>query len=140
MGRRVIQLPHKEETMQQVAQIIWNRIAATGKVQNPEWLKLFNLPPEKIDQEIDKIWLRMKENGEDPTVATAYLQLAPLLQEREAVQEVALQDPELPAALPELLSVDETLRVALMGYNLTEKQVKALRRLLETEPSLLMNG
>jgi len=119
--------------MRQVAQSIWNEIAKRPEMQYSEMKALFSLSPEEIDAALDAQADEMESAGEPDSVILAYQLVAPLLFEREAIQAFVLSTESfgLRAALPEILSVDEAVRIATMEYRLTDHEMVRLQNLLE---------
>lgn len=122
--------------MQQVAAKIWNEIAPTAR--HPEWRLLFSLKRTELPSALDRIAARIREQGiVDPLVILAYLQLAPLLQERQAVQAWVAKHPNYRSALPELISTNEALMMAISEHRLKVSQTRELRKLLDGPPPTL---
>ena len=68
-----------------------------------------------------------------PVVASAFLDLKPLLIERRAITRFMLDHPEFLQALPEIASVSEAVIYASMDRPLSPMQQKVLARLLQAD-------
>ncbi len=122
--------------MRQVAQSIWNQIAKRPEMRYPAMKRLFSMKPEQVDAILDEQAEKLEAAGEPDSVILGYQLVAPLLFEREAIQAFVLSTESfgLRSALPEILSVDEGVRIAAMEYRLTDQEMVRLQNLLEASP------
>ena len=120
--------------MLQIASPIWNKIAPTAK--HPVWQRLMAMDAEAMGNEMERQFLQMQAQGVDDLVALAYQELAPLLQERQAVQAFSAMNPQYREALPEVLSVNEAILLAVRDHHLKVSQTRELRKLLAEPPPM----
>ena len=114
---------------------IWNQIAKEQELQTPMAKRLFPLDVEEMEIALAKEESRLaKQNNSGFLVAGAYLTVAPLLWENQAIAAYKRDHPGLEAALPELVDVGEAVLVASKDFPLSEPQQKQLGKLLETLP------
>jgi hypothetical protein len=118
--------------MFQVTPTIWNEIAATQTLKSPLMKKWMALPQEELPPELDRVTKELESAGASPRATLAYLTVAPLLLENEAISRYlqSKDNESLRAGLPELTTVDEALSLATLEYNLTAKEQAGLRKLL----------
>lgn len=114
-----------------VAAPIWNQIARQ-RLQTPWARKAFKLDAdgmvELMNQEYAK--LTAEVGG---TVASAYLDVKPLLLENQAISRFTQAQPMYRAALPEITSIQEAILIASQDHLLTTLQQKKLQKLLEAD-------
>ena len=116
-----------------VAAPIWNEIAKTQELKTA-WARMaFSLDPAKMaeleDQEFGK--LKAKHGA---AIASAFLDLKPLLLERKAISAHLRKHPELNQALPEVNSISEAVALASMDRPLSRTEQKQLTALLQAIP------
>jgi hypothetical protein len=122
--------------MMGIAVTIWNGMApfASSKV----WRRLFCLNAEAQTVECDRWYAALQERGVRSQVASAYLSLAPLLHEADALCSFLNRNPHWRSAIPDICSVQEALIAAEGDFMLSAKDSAALGRLLEAEPEWLL--
>ena len=113
--------------MNHLPQAWWNEVAP--KMKTEPFKTLAALPADKITVALDLEWTKLSRKAGDETVATAYLVVAPLLFDRKAIRSHS----GMQEATPEILTVDEAVRVAQTEYQLTGKQSAGLRTLLNSK-------
>ena len=118
--------------MLQIAAPIWNQISPMAS--SPQWRHLFSLSQDEQIQAMDKLDAQLVGQGVDPAAALAYQQLAPLLQERRAIRAFLKTNPQWTSALPEVLSTNEAILMAVKDHRLKVSQTRALRKLLDGPP------
>lgn len=123
--------------MMQVPATVWNRIAKTQRLRT-EWAEnLFRMSGQEMGETLDRMaGLLVKNKKGDDLVAAAYLKLAPLLVENEAISRFIEKtgSTDLRSALPDLTDVPETLDLAQQEYRLNPKQLAQLSELLKALP------
>jgi len=118
--------------MMGIAANVWNQISPL--CSHPQWKHLFSMDEEGIIQATDKEYHRLVDAGVDDRVAAAYLEVAPLLQERKALQTFSRQNPQYRNALPEVLSTNEAILLMVTDHHLRVSQTRELRTLLDGNP------
>lgn len=118
--------------MRQIAQRLWNLIAPEAR--HATWKHLFGLTPHDLTPALEKLDNVLAKQEPDPVVRLAYRELAPLLQERPAIETFLRRHPEWSDAIPEVLSTNEAISMAVTDYRLTVSQTRALRKLLDAPP------
>jgi hypothetical protein len=116
--------------MLQVAAPFWNKIAAQG-LRSPFGEQFFRLNQEELNQAHNREHKRLVSEGSDPAVASAYLELAPLIAEPEAIRSFAQTNRTIREALPEVTSTREAVRLAIYSDRLNPTQATALHKMLE---------
>ena len=115
-----------------VAAPIWNEIARTQPLKT-EWArKAFAMDQAEMAALEDREYQALKRRVA-PVVASAFLDLKPLLIERRAITRFTLEHPEFLQALPEIASVSEAVIYASMDRPLSPMQQKVLARLLQDD-------
>ena len=112
--------------MLQIPQETWNEIAPRAK--NPAWRRLFSMDSNQIKSAMAELADRLAAEGVDPVVALAYRELAPLLQEREAIRAYSMTSL---TPLPEVLTTNEAILLAIKDHHLKVSQTRVLRKLLD---------
>lgn len=115
--------------MQQIAMLYWNKIAKSPKIQTATYKHLFSLSEDEIDLKLDKQGDELINQSIENKTVLAYQLVAPLLIEREAIQQWAAENDKL-ELFPELLNIKEALELADNEYQLTSSQTEALKKLL----------
>lgn len=115
--------------MLQIPTTVWNQIAPMAT--HPQWRRLFSMDRETLGKAMSALATRLEAEGVAPEVALAYRELAPLLQERQAIQAYSRTSP---TPLPEILSTNEALMLAIQDHHLRASQTKVLRKLLDGPP------
>ena len=110
---------------------VWNQIAKTQKLRSAWGKKWFVMDQDAMTAAHERMVSLLERQGKDLAVALAYLELAPLLAEHEAIQAFVAENPVHREALPEVLEINEALLIAIEQRNLTMSQVDQLRPLLE---------
>lgn len=122
--------------MHNIAAPVWNRIAPLA--QNPTWKHLFALDAAGQARGCEAIARALEAQGvKDPLVRLAYLELAPMLTERDAIRAWVKVNPNYRAAFPEILSTNEALLIAVKDHLLRVSQTRQLRKLLDAPPPAL---
>ena len=121
--------------MLQVSSAVWNQVAQRG-MKSPLGSALVTLGPADLRRVYEQERERLEAKGTDPQVAAAYLMVAPLILEREAVADFVAENPQYRAALPEVTSLAEALTLAGREYLLNRTQLKQLSRLLTQSASM----
>lgn len=115
-----------------VAMPIWNEIAETQELAT-EWArKAFRLNQEQAAEAYDREHQTLVDEGADPEVATAFLEVFPLLAERKAIARFLRTRPDLKGVLPEVTTANEAVMLASMDRPLNLSQQKQLQRLLQS--------
>jgi hypothetical protein len=126
----------------QVAASIWNRIAEAGTPRSPIG-QLFPLSQEEQNQAHQREADRLQKMQIDPDVVSAYLEVAPLLAERELIAKYKDQHPArstfLNEALPEVNTIQEAVLLSTRERRLTRKQQQQLSELLKKLNSFVPN-
>ncbi len=119
-------------SMDSVAAPIWNEIAKTQKLRTQWARERFPMDEEQISKADDQEAKLLLNQGMERAVMCAYLDMKPLLLERDAIQAYleTSNDPYLPGALPEVNSVNEAVILASQDRPLTPSQQKQLSELL----------
>lgn len=115
--------------MLQVPQEVWNQIAP--KAAHPTWRRLFAMDRDRATQAMDAQYNRLVAQGVDGLVALAYQELAPLLQERAAITAYSATSQ---TPLPEVLTTNEAVLLAVKDHRLKVSQTRELRKLLDGPP------
>ncbi|MBF0302239.1 MAG: hypothetical protein HQK73_04305 [Desulfamplus sp.] len=117
-----------------IATPIWNEIAKTQELKTDWAKKAFKMSEEEMTELVNKEYLELKKEGVEMTVIKAVLDMKPLLLENEAISRhiVQTENLQLRAALPEVVTIAEAVRLASRDLNgfLTENQKKKIIRLL----------
>jgi hypothetical protein len=96
---------------------------------------LFPLDQEKLNEALEARELALQSQGFDPKVASAYLTVAPLLWEKDALATYSRDHPGLSDSLPEVVSPAEATSLATQEYSLTASQQQTLNGLLTRPPT-----
>lgn len=116
-----------------VATQIWNEIAETQELKS-EWAKReFRLNPEQMAESEDREYQALLKRKIPHPVASAYLDLKPLLLERKAISAHLRKNPELANCLPEINSISEAVTLASMDRPLSPQEQKQLTALLKAD-------
>ena len=118
--------------MLQIDSHVWNQIAPLAK--SPVWRRRMEMNNEQLATEMDSLGDRLEAAGNEPPVGLAYEQVAPLLQERKAIQSFLRTNPQYSQALPEVLSPNEAIMLMIKEHHLTASQTRMLRTLLAQTP------
>ena len=124
--------------MYQTPAPIWNEIAATQRLQTPRWAELFQATD--LETALQPLESELEAAGADARVSRAYLLVAPLLQENEAISRWIERTgrTDLRSSLPEVTTPSEAVMLASEEFRLTPSQQQQLTRLLKegwTRPS-----
>ncbi|HAY11062.1 MAG TPA: hypothetical protein DCY18_14210 [Thauera sp.] len=111
-----------------------SQIAPLAKT--PLWKRLLAMDVRDLPPETDKLGDALRARVSDPMVALAYLEVAPLLQERQAIGRVLEANPEWAETVPEVLTINEAISLAIKERHLTPSQTGLLRTLLEAPPPM----
>lgn len=121
--------------MHQAAATYWNQIAEQNPLKTTWAQQMFPLPQESLDKALEQEEARLTQQEGDPIVAAAYLKVAPLLWEQEAISNFLLDNPSLRSALPPQENVSEALVTASQDFRLTPFQLRKLKAMLEKPPT-----
>jgi hypothetical protein len=128
--------------MTYLPQYIWNEIAIT-QVLKTEWAKkMFTMPDEMIDEEIDRQAVFFCSMGFSNKVVSAFLQLTPLLLEHEAITNYISSKKafDLRNALPEIQDAGDAVVIAKHDHILKDQETKTLYCLFKAiENSQMIN-
>ena len=114
-----------------VAAPIWNQIAQRP-LQTPWARQAFKLDADEMVELMNEEYAKLKaEVG--GTVASAYLDVKPLLLENQAISRFTQAQPMYREALPEITSIQEAILIASRDHLLTTLQQKKLQKLLEAD-------
>ena len=113
---------------------VWNQIAPMA--QHPEWRRRMAMDNEALNQEMDRLGQALRAQGAETPVVLGYAEVAPLLQERAAIQTFLAKNPQYRQALPDVKTANEAILVAMKEHNLTASQTRTLRQLLEITPPM----
>lgn len=109
-------------------------------MKHPQIKALFSMSNDELNTAMDSQANLLVEKSEvTPRVALAYLVVAPLMVENEAISRFVVDsdNSSLRAILPEVTDVKEALMLATREYQLTEQELKQLYRLLRPlDPTL----
>ena len=119
--------------MLSVAASVWNQVAQQG-LRTPWARRMFNLNQEELTQAHEAQADALEAKGVDPQVALAYLDVAPLVMEKEAISRMRAERPMLASTLPETNSTDEAAALAIRDRALNAQQGSALLNLLNSAP------
>ena len=112
---------------------VWNQIVETQDLRT-EWAnKMFPLPQDLMDEEIQAEVDRLTKETGSPILAAAYLVVMPLLWESAAIARFNDQYGPL-ASLPPVETVDDAMAIAVGDYPLDKPEQQALRQLLLAPP------
>ena len=91
-----------------VAAAIWNQIAESQPMATEKWSRLMKMDPDAMNSALDEV---MNETKAPSRVALAFVTVAPLLLENEAISLWILANEAhyLRSALPEVLSISEAV-------------------------------
>ena len=125
--------------MLNVAASYWNKVYELGTVKTRLGMNLLPLGEEELTNNHQEMYDRLKARGYHPRSVLAFLDVALLLAEREAIAEASQKAPELRRVLPEVLTVSEAVILGTKERRLTRNQqeeVQALLTTLEEEGSI----
>ena len=119
--------------MYQAPTAIWNEIAQSQQLKHQAMQTYFLMDPEELMAALDREDAELEAQGADPATIRAYHLTAPLLLENEAISRYIQQSNQhfLRNSLPELVTTNEAIMLAIAEYSLTSSQTKMLRTLLE---------
>lgn len=84
---------------------------------------------DNADQALQKLARKMV--GFSPTIQHAWMTVAPLLLENEAIDRFVRKNPDWRMTLPEILTISEALEIAQVDYLLTKGELETLAAALE---------
>ena len=119
--------------MLSVAATVWNQVAQQG-LRTPWARRMFRMDQEALTEAHEAQAEALEAQGVDPQVALAYLDVAPLVLEKEAISRLREARPMLASTLPEANSADEAAALAIRDRALSGQQANALRTLLNSAP------
>lgn len=121
--------------MYQIAAESLNQIARTESLKYPSMGRLFSMNQTALTDALEAQATALRRQGVANKVVLAYQTVAPLLMENEAISRYIRKTDSLTmrAALPEVTTIPEALQLAEAEHELTPKQIKALRKLLQRE-------
>lgn len=121
--------------MHQCPQPIWQEIARTQQISRPLWKRVMSADdPQPM---LTRLEADLEETGADARTIRAFLLVAPLLDESEAISRYveASGRTDLRNSLPEINSPNEALILASQEYRLIPSQIQRLKKLLQTFPT-----
>lgn len=121
-------------SLSSVATPIWNEIARTQTLRTAWARKAFALDDAAMTALENKEFARLKQ-AEGQAVASAYLDMKPLLLENLAISRYCESRPDLRNALPEVPTVTEAVLLASADHPLSPQQQKRLQVLLQESNS-----
>lgn len=99
--------------------------------ETPLWTALWAMEPDDRAAAVSGLFKKMADSGLDQTVALAFLDVGPLVQERPALETLRSRRPDLTqGVLPEAATTNEVISLATQEHLLTPSQTKELRALL----------
>ncbi|HLP49476.1 MAG TPA: hypothetical protein VK154_01190 [Chitinophagales bacterium] len=120
--------------MYQFYQGVWNQIASEERLKTRWAKRLFVLTEEKINDELEKEESRLGKEGYSTGTICAFLEIAPLYLEREAIKRFIWNHSELHEPLSVVLQleiVDDVEHIAIGDRpHITYKELEDLKRLL----------
>lgn len=116
--------------MYQTTTAVWNKIAETQPLRTKFAKRLFHLNTDQMETALAKEEDKLVAKGLEPATAAAYLVVAPLLWENEAIAAFVRENPGTMGALPNLVDVSEAVMVASADYPMTASQQEKLAELL----------
>lgn len=121
--------------MYQVPTQTWNEIARSQRLRSQMGLDLFHLDQEQMLAAVAEREKLLERKGVDPKTTRAFVQVAPMLLENEAISRYVQAEslPSLRSCLPELTSINEAVDLATKEYRLNTLQMQRLRKLLQAE-------
>lgn len=119
--------------MYQAPSAIWNEIAQSQQLKHKAMEYLFLMEPEELERALGQVDKDIEAQGVDPATIRAYHLTAPLLLENEAISRYIQQSNQhfLRNSLPELVTMNEAILLAISEYGLKPSQTKKLRMLLD---------
>ena len=123
--------------MMQVPLETWNRVAQEQTLRTAWARRTFPLPPTKLEEALGLQEQELaKREGGSLMLAAAFLRVAPLLWEAEAISRFLGDHPDLAdALLPTLESPNEAVAVASRDFPLSATQQRILSSWLRTAPN-----
>lgn len=114
--------------MHQIAAAVWNAIARTQELRSPSFKALMAMPQNELAQALASQATALEQNGTPDSVINAYQQMAPLLVENEAISAYInhVENLDLRAALPEILSANEAVLIASNDHFLNAEEQQTL--------------
>jgi hypothetical protein len=116
--------------MYQIAARIWNQIAPDAK--NPAWKLRMELNQEQLNEEVDRIGAQLRARGFDNgSVILSYIQMAPLLHERVAINKYLATHPQFRSAFPKVETLKDAVMIAIQERRLNQDEVRSLWTLMQ---------
>lgn len=118
--------------MYQQPAAVWNLVAVSAPAATQTFGRLFGMDQADLDAALQSLTARLERVEKDPAVVRAWLTVAPLLFENEAISRAceAGGGATLRQALPEVTTVNEALMLASQEFMLDQSQTSKLRELL----------
>ena len=117
--------------MHQLPAKVWNRIAEEQGLRT-EWAeRMFSLDEAGLEEALERERERLEADKVPTPAISAFLETAPLLWERDAIQAFVRRNPHLQESLPEIQTPAEAARVAAIDRRLDEDASLALVMLLQ---------
>lgn len=113
---------------------VLNDLAASQPLKSPLGRELFPLKQEALNAALEQREQRLAAAGVPARVAVAYLHVAPLLWENQAISAYLVDHQDLENVLPNLESVGEATLLATQEYHLNQHQQAILSTLLQAPP------
>src|SRR5579872_3948563 len=121
--------------MYSVAAPIWNQVARTQALASPLGKALFPLDQPHLTDELNRREAELAAQGIEPRVASAYLAVAPLLAENQALSRYVAANPQHLGTFPNVVNPSEAVALATQEYSLTPSQQATLQTLLTKPPT-----
>ena len=113
-----------------IPQEVRNQIAATGLMQQPKLMKIFQMKDlEKADNQLRRMARAQVESSTN--LILPWIAVAPLLLENEAVSQYRSKNPDWSQALPEILTTQEATALAQADFLLSTKDQERLMAILQ---------
>lgn len=119
--------------MFQAPTAVWNQIADAAPLQTEFAQRVFPLPEDLMDAEVEAQEQRVAQETGDPMLAAPYLLTMPLLWEADAIRTFKAQGGP-GNSLPMVESVQQAVALASREYRLTTAQQRQLATLLQSPP------
>jgi|ERR1017187_3122180 hypothetical protein len=106
--------------MDQVLQEIWNQIAEEETLKTKWAQRMFNIPPNEIEDELDKEYNRIMTKVKNQITAFAFIEIFPLLAENEAIENFLSNHPRFleQKILSPLWSIKEAIYIASKEFQM----------------------
>lgn len=107
----------------------WNRIAKTEMLESEFGRTMFSLDEEKMEEALGRASRSLRSLGLNPEVSRAFLEIAPLLKEHNAITRCRLKYGW--SSMPEIQTVDEAMSYLTKEVpGISREQANLARKLL----------